>query len=123
MDSLTSFVPGVWAVCRMKNSRIALSLAVTPSSAIFHFRECESSMVAVPTLGASTLVITKSELTTSSITMLVAPTLVILAASSANRASSSASSGVTATWEALGLLAQVFSALISSPSEPIRPMQ
>lgn len=55
--------------------------------------------------------------------MSVAPGLEMLAASSAKSASSSAASGVTATWEASGSVAQLFSAVTSRPSVPIRPMQ
>ena len=80
-------------------------------------------MVADPFMGDEILVITKSGLTASLMIMSVAPGLEIFAASCAKSASKSAVSGVTATWEASGSVAQSFSALISRPSEPIRPMQ
>lgn len=79
--------------------------------------------MAVPLLGDSTLMMMKSGLTISSITMLVAPGLEMLAARSANRSSSSVSSGVTATWEASGSVAQSLSTFTSIPSCPTNPMQ
>ena len=80
-------------------------------------------MVALPTVGFRTLVTTKSSVTFSLITILVAPVFEILAASSAKSSSRSAVSGVTATWVAAGSLAQSFSTPTSTPSDPTRPMQ
>ena len=77
----------------------------------------------LPTDGGTRLVITKSAVTISWITMLVAPVLEMLAARSANNCSRSAASGVTATWAASGSVAQSLRALTSTPSDPIRPMQ
>lgn len=80
-------------------------------------------MTAVPLLGGLKLRMVKSGFTISSITIFVAPGFEMLAARSLNSSSRSASSGVTATWEASGSVAQSLRTFTSMPSEPIRPMQ
>ena len=107
----------------MTNCKDAPSFAVTPSSGIFHCSAVELCISAVPVVGGDMLAIWKSALTTSSMTMSVAPVLEMLAARSRNRSSGSAASGMTATCEASGSVAQSLSTLTSMPSEPIRPMQ
>ena len=74
-------------------------------------------------VGRPTLTMVKSGLSVSLMTMLVAPGLEMLAARSAKRSSRSASSGVTATWEASGSVAQSLRTLTSIPFAPMRPMQ
>ena len=81
----------------MTNCKDAPSFAVTPSSGIFHCSAVELCISAVPVVGGDMLVIWKSALTTSSMTMSVAPVLEMFSASSANSSSSSSASGVTAT--------------------------
>ena len=80
-------------------------------------------MDTLPLSGASMLVMTKSGFSLSSMTMLVAPVLVMFSASSLKRSSSSSASGVTATWVAAGEEAHSSSVATSMPSEPMRPMQ
>ena len=99
------------------------SFADTPSSSISHLMVLELIISAVPFVGGITLVILKSGLTTSSITISVAPVFEMFAAKSLNSSSKSASSGVTATCEASGSVAQLLSTLKSIPSDPTRPMQ
>ena len=110
-------------MCRTRNSRTALSLEETPSWSMFQRSVLEPKVVTMPLVGAKTFVMTKSGFTISRISMLVAPTLEMFAARSANSCSRSDGSGVTATWDASGSVAQSFSALTSTPSEPTRPMQ
>ena len=123
MDSFTCLLPGFWEVCLTKKTSSALSLALMPSSGMVQRRVRESDWDALPLLGVSMLVIMKSEATFSSMTMLVAPVLVIFSASSLNSSSSSSASGVTATCVAEGSLAHSSSVATSMPSEPMRPMQ
>ena len=79
--------------------------------------------MALPLAGGVMDTSSKSEFKTSSMTMSVAPGLEMLAARSANRSSRSPESGVTATWEASGSVAQSFNTATSMPSAPTRPMQ
>ena len=80
-------------------------------------------MVAVPLLGVRMLVMTKSEFTISLMTILVAPVLEMLAASSANSSYRSSASGVTETWALEGAVAHWLSIPTSTPPEPTSPMQ
>ena len=80
-------------------------------------------MMAMPISGGSMSTSSKSEVSFSFISTLVAPGFEILAASSAKSSSRSAASGVTATCKASGSVAQLLSAATSRPSEPMRPMQ
>ena len=80
-------------------------------------------IIAVPLAGGSTSTISKSSVSFSLMTMSVAPALEMLAASSAKSSSRSAASGVTATCVASGSVAQLLSAAMSRPSEPMSPMQ
>ena len=86
-------------------------------------REVWLIMVAAPLVGIEMLVMVKSGLSASSITMLVAPGLEMFSARSSNRSSSSESSGVMATCEASGSVAQSLRTSGSMPSAPTRPMQ
>ena len=69
------------------------------------------------------LVITKSGLTVSVISMFVAPGFKMFSARSSNRPSRSASSGVIATCVSLGSVAHSSSTAGSMPFAPIRPMR
>ena len=91
---MTSLAPGVFPTWRTKNSRVALSEALTPRAGMVQRREVSSSCMALPWPGGVMLVMTKSAVTTSWITMLVAPVLEMLAARSANNCSRSAASAV-----------------------------
>ena len=120
---MTGLVPSVRPTWRTKKDSWALSLPVTPRASIFQRRAVGERVMAVPLEGWARLVISKSALTTSSMTISVAPVLARLAANSANRSSRSPASGVTETWVAAGGVAHSLRVSTFRPSAPTRPMQ
>lgn len=117
------FVPPVVPTCFTVKVREAPSEEVTPSSGILQVRVRSPVSMAEPLTGGWRLRIRKSCSTVSSMKMEVAPGLLMFAARSSKRVSRSASSGVTATCEVWGSVAQLLRAEISIPSEPIRPIR
>ena len=83
--------------CSTENSRVAPSLEVVPSSSISHVITLSFWILALPFVISTTPVNLKQEFRVSVMTIFVAPGLEMFLASSSNRSSNSASSGVIAT--------------------------